>query len=171
MPFTRNAASADTCVLSDFLKARRPDLLARLFPDGIRVDASVVFELTDSFGYRVCEQLADYNCHLMIERDYEPIHYSAMATIKQTRPALRHPDIATLVLAEKYQLACLSSDKAVRKTCGERGILIAGHIGCLKTCVERRWLDPATGVALLNTFKENGLYLPADKAAQFLDYP
>jgi len=35
MPFTRTSASADTCVLSDFIAVGRPDLLWRLFPDGI----------------------------------------------------------------------------------------------------------------------------------------
>ncbi len=38
MPFSRTTASADTCVLSDFIAADQPGLLLRLFPDGIWVD-------------------------------------------------------------------------------------------------------------------------------------
>ena len=50
MPFTRTTASADTCVLSDFTAVGRADLLSKLFPDGIWVDASVIVELQGQFG-------------------------------------------------------------------------------------------------------------------------
>jgi predicted nucleic acid-binding protein len=140
MPFTRTTASADTCILSDFIAVGRAALLSKLFPDGIWVDASVIVELQDQFGASVANQVKGEGCELLMERGYDSAHYAEMAEIKRSRPGMRHPDIATIVLARKYGGACLSSDGAVRKTCEERGILISGQLGCLRVCVERRLL-------------------------------
>jgi len=133
MPFTKTTASADTCVLSDFVAVGRTDLLSRLFPDGIWVDASVVVELEDQFGSSVRQEMTEGGCELLIERGYNPAHYVEMADIKRTRPGMRHPDIATVVLARRYGGTCLSSDAAVRKTCTERGILISGNSDVCKS--------------------------------------
>jgi len=96
----------------------------------------------------------------LVERDYAFVHYAEMAEIKRTRPAMRHPDIASVVLARKIGGTCLSSDGAVRKTCAERQIRIAGQLGCLRVCVERRMVTKRDAEALLQAFLNNGLYLP-----------
>jgi predicted nucleic acid-binding protein len=168
MPFTRTTASADTCVLSDFIAVGRIGLLSRLFPDGIWIDGNVIVELQDEFGASVRDQVTSDGCELLVDRGYDPEHYAEMAEIKRTRPGMRHPDIATVVLARKWGGTCLSSDKAVRKTCEERGILIAGQIGCLEVCVHRRLLSKGDAHHLLVTFVENGLYLPQAMVDGFL---
>jgi predicted nucleic acid-binding protein len=168
MPFTRTTASADTCVLSDFIAVERVGLLSQLFPDGIRVDANVILELQDEFGASVRDQVTRDGCELLLDRAYGPEDYTEMAEIKRTRPAMRHPDIATVVLARKWGGVCLSSDAAVRKTCRERGILISGQLGCLQVCVQRRFLTKGDADHLLLTFVRNGLYLPQTAVDEFL---
>jgi hypothetical protein len=135
MPFSSTTASADTCVLSDFIAADQPGLLLRLFPDGIWVDLSVIVELEERFGPALRARVAVGGLTLLVERDYAASDYADMAEIKRTRPAMRHPDIASVVLARKNDGTCLSSDGAVRKTCMERQIRIAGQLGCLRVCV------------------------------------
>lgn len=105
---------------------------------------------------------------MLLERGYDPGHYAEMAEIKRTRPAMRHPDIATVVLARKRGGACLSSDAAVRKTCVERGILVSGQLGCLQICVKRRLLTKRDADQLLVAFLTNGLYLPQTTVNEFL---
>lgn len=107
MPFTRTTASADTCVLSDFITGGRPDLLTQLFPDGIWVDAAVIVELTDQFGASCRDRAQAAGLNLLVERGYDAAHYAEMAEIKRTRPGMRHADIVTVVLARKIGgLAC-----------------------------------------------------------------
>lgn len=168
MPFTRTTASADTCVLSDFIAVGRAGLLSQLFPDGIWVDASVIVELQAQFGASVRDQAISSGCELLLERGYDPGHYAEMAEIKRARPAMRHPDIATVVLARKCGGICLSSDAAVRKTCTERGLLISGQLGCLQACVQRRLLTKTGAEQLLVAFVRNGLYLPQSAVDEFL---
>ena len=168
MPFSRTTASADTCVLSDFIAADQPGLLLRLFPDGIWVDPSVIVELEERFGPAIRARVAAGGLTLLVERDYAASDYAEMAEIKRTRPAMRHPDIASVVLARKNDGTCLSSDGAVRKTCAERQIRIAGQLGCLRVCVERRMVTKRGAEALLQTFLNNGLYLPRSDVEQFL---
>ncbi len=168
MPFTRTTASADTCVLSDFIRGGRPGLLSRLFPDGIWVDAAIIVELEDSFGASFRAMAQADGLKLLVERGYGATNYAEMAEIKRTRPGMRHVDIATVVLARKVGGTCLSSDAAVRKTCNERGILIAGQLGCLRVCVERRLLVKKEAEGLLELFLNNGLYLPQVEVEQFL---
>lgn len=167
MPFTRTTASADTCVLSDFIAVGRAGLLAQLFPDGIWIDASIIVELEDQFGSSVREQVTKSGCELLIERGYDAAHYTEMADIKRSRPGMRHPDIATVALARKYGGTCLSSDGAVRKTCVECGILISGQLGCLRVCIERHLLVQRDANDLLLTFVDNGLYLPPHLVDRF----
>jgi predicted nucleic acid-binding protein len=155
-------------VLSDFIAVGRAGLLSQLFPDGIWVDASVILELQGQFGASVHDQLTSSGCELLIERGYDPVHYAEMAEIKRTRPAMRHPDIATVVLARKCGGTCLSSDAAVRKTCRERGILISGQLGCLRACVQRRLLTKGDADQVLVMFLRNGLYLPQAAVDEFL---
>lgn len=169
MPFTRTTASADTCVLSDFIAVGRPDLLWRLFPDGIWIDAGVALELQLQFGTSVLADLRIQACEPLVERGFEASHYIEMAEIKTRRPALRHPDIACVVLARMHGATCLSSDGAVRKTCQERGVLIAGQVGCLTEAIDRLLLNRAQAQDLLRTFLANGLYLPASVVTGFLD--
>jgi predicted nucleic acid-binding protein len=168
MPFTKTTASADTCVLSDFIMADRVSLLFHLFPEGIRVDASVIVELQEQFGASVREQVSASGCDLLIERAYEAAHYAEMAEIKRHRPGMRHADITTVVLAGKYQGTCLSSDGAVRKTCQERSILVSGHLGCLQAGVERALCSSGQAADLVSKFMENGLYLPDKLVTNFL---
>jgi len=167
MPFTRTSASADTCVLSDFIAVDRVGLLSQLFPEGIRVDASVIVELQEQFGASIREQASANGCELLVERSYEATHYAEMAEIKRGRPGMRHADIAAVVLAGKYQVTCLSSDRAVRKTCNERGIFVAGQLGCLKVGIERQLFSRREAIDLLDRFIDNGLYLPSDLVADF----
>jgi hypothetical protein len=68
MPFTRTTASADTCVLSDFIAVERVGLLSQLFPDGIRVDANVILELQDELGASVHDQVTRDGCELLLDR-------------------------------------------------------------------------------------------------------
>ncbi|WP_200236483.1 hypothetical protein [Lamprobacter modestohalophilus] len=168
MPFTRITASADTCVLSDFIAVGRVGLLSQLFPGGVWVDASVIVELQDQFGASVRDQAISGGCQLLLERGYDASHYAEMAKIKGTRPAMRHADIATVVLARKCGGICLSSDAAVRKTCTERGIPIAGQLGCLRACVQQRLLTKTDADQLLDLFVRNGLYLPRNAVDEFL---
>ena len=168
MPFTRTSASADTCVLSDFIAAGRPDLLWRLFPDGIWIDPGATIELQVQFGTSILADLRTQGCEPLIERGFEPVDYIEMAEIKTRRPALRHPDIACVVLARMHGATCLSSDGAVRKTCQERGIQMAGQVGCLTEAVARLLLKRAQAQDLLQIFLANGLYLPASVVASFI---
>lgn len=171
MPFTRTSASADTCVLSDFIAAGRPDLLWRLFPDGIWIDPGAAIEIQVQFGPSILANLRAQGCEPLIERGFEPGDYIEMAEIKTRRPALRHPDIACVVLARMHGATCLSSDGAVRKTCQERGILMAGQVGCLTEAIDRRLLKRTQAQDLLRTFLANGLYLPTSVVAGFLAMP
>ena len=168
MPFTRTTASADTCVLSDFITGGRPDLLTQLFPHGIWVDAAVIVELTDQFGASCRDRAQAAGLNLLVERGYDAAHYAEMAEIKRTRPGMRHADIVTVVLARKIGGTCLSSDAAVRKTCKERGLRFAGHLGCLQVGIERRLLGKDDAGGLLHLFLDNGLYLPQVEVRRFL---
>jgi len=168
MPFTRTTACADTCVLSDFIRAGRVELLWQLFPDGIWVDASAVIELQTEFGSAVLDDIRSRGCEPLFERAFEDRHYLEMAEIKRRRPALRHPDIVCVVLAGMHGATCLSSDAAVRKTCQERGVSIAGQLGCLEQAVQRRLISRAVATDLLREFLTNGLYLPRALIADFL---
>lgn len=168
MPFSRTSASADTCALSDFIRAGRVELLWQLFPDGIWVDASAIIELQTEFGSAVIDDLRARGCEPLLERAFEDRHYLEMAEIKRRRPALRHPDIACVVLAGMHGATCLSSDGAVRKTCQERGVLVAGQVGCLEEAVRRRLMSRAVAKDLLQEFLTNGLYLPRQLILDFL---
>jgi len=154
--------------LSDFIAVGRPDLLWRLFPDGMWIDPGTTIELQVQFGASILADLRTQGCEPLIERGFEPVDYIEMAEIKSRRPALRHPDIACVVLARMHGATCLSSDGAVRKTCRERGIPIAGQVGCLMEAVDRRLLTRARAQDLLRAFLANGLYLPASVVAGFL---
>jgi predicted nucleic acid-binding protein len=147
---------------------RAAGLLSKVFPDGIWVDASVIIELEDLFGSSIPTQTRNNCCELLVERGYDAAHYAEMAEIKRSRPGMRHPDIASVILAHKHGGTCLSSDGAVRKTCAERGILISGQLGCLKICVQRLLLKQKDANALLRTFLDNGLYLPEPAVDDFL---
>ena len=90
-----------------------------------------------------------------------------MAEIKARHRALKHPDIATVVVAEKQGITCLSADDVVRKVCEERGIPFARHLGCLDEAVSRELLGLADAVDLMEKFLEGGLYLPAAMVARY----
>lgn len=167
MPFTRATAGADTCVLSDFIAVGHAEILWRLFLDGIWVDAGALIELQGQFGPSVLDDLRARGCEPLIERRFEERHYLEMAEVKKRRPALRHPDIACVVLAGMHGATCLSSDGAVRKTCQERGVLVAGQLGCLEEAVARRRIKREEAKELLRAFLANGLYLPARLVTRF----
>lgn len=171
MPFTRTTASADTCVLSDFIAVGRADLLWRLFPDGIWIDPSAAQELQAHYGTGALADLRTQGCEPLVERNFDVRDYVEMAEIKRRRPALLHPDIACVVLARMHGATCLSSDAAVRKTCQERGIPMAGQVGCLEEAVKRRLLKRAEGQDLLRAFLAKGLFLPSSVVAGFLGKP
>lgn len=167
MPFTRTTASADTCVLSDFIAVGHLELLWRLFLDGIWTDSGIVLELQDRFGSSVVDELRACACELLIERSFQDRHYFEMAEIKARRPTLRHPDIACVVVAGMHGATCLSSDAAVRRTCKERSVFVAGHVGCLQEAVARRLIDSAQAIDLLDRFLVNGLYLLPAVVSEF----
>lgn len=167
MPPLKDSASADTCVVSDFLATSRLDLLGGLFPQGLWIDPSVLQELSVQFGESVLDDLRSQGCVVLIERGFGPDDYLEMAEIKRRRPALLHPDVVSVVLARMHDATCLSSDGAVRKTCQERGIDVAGHVGCLRQGMVRGLLSHRQASDLLDRMLERGLYLPASVVDDF----
>lgn len=160
MPFSRSQASLDTNILRYFFAAGRIDLIWALFPDGIWIDPSVLYELRSEFGDALAANLERDGFPFQVERQFEDHHYVQMAEIKARHRALKHPDIVTVVVAEKQDATCLSADDVVRKICEERGIPFARHLGCLDEAVSRELLGPADAVGLMEEFLEGGLYLP-----------
>lgn len=168
MPFSRLEASADTNILSDFYCANHVGLLWQLFPDGIWIDPYILEEIRCKFGYDFLNELKRLNLTHQVERNFEDIHYAEMAEIKARRRGLKHSDIACIVIASKRGITCLSSDDAVRKTCQERGIPLARHLSCLQTAVDRHLISAGNAIFLLQSFIDNGLYLPVDLVDEHL---
>lgn len=160
MPFTKTAASADTCVVTDFYAASRLDLLWRLFPDGLWLDASVLLELHDMHGENILQALSGFTPPHRVEKHWEDSDYELMRVIKSRHRALTHPDIASVVLAHKYGIACLSSDAALFKTCGEYGVPAVRHVGLLDESISRHLIVAKEALTLLDGFVADGLFLP-----------
>lgn len=160
MPFRKRQASVDTNILYYFFAAQRLDILWSLFPEGIWIDPSVFYEIRREFGNDLEAWLREQSLGYQVERQFEDAHYLEMAEIKARHRGLKHPDIATIVVAGKRGITCLSADDAVRKTCDERGIPFARHIGCLEEAVLREVIAPAEATRILEVFLEEGLYLP-----------
>ncbi len=161
MPFSRSQASLDTNILRYFFAAGRLDLIWKLFPNGIWIDPTVLHELRREFGDALDSGLERDGFPFQIERRFEDHDYVQMAEIKARHRALKHPDIVTVVVAEKQGITCLSADDVVRKVCQERGIPFARHLGCLDEAVSRGLLGPEEALDLMEKFLEDGLYLPA----------
>ncbi len=161
MPFDHTQASLDTNILRYFFEAGRLDLIWALFPDGIWIDPSVLYEVRKEFGDALDSELKQGGFLFQVERRFEDHDYVQMAEIKARHRALKHPDIVTVVVAEKQGIACLSADDVVRKVCEERGIPFARHLGCLDEAVGRKLLEPGNAASLMEQFLEAGLYLPA----------
>ena len=161
MPFSHSQASLDTNILCYFHAAGRLDLIWKLFPEGIWIDPPVLYELRTEFDGGPEAGLEQQGFQFLVERQFEDHDYVQMAEIKARHRALKHPDIVTLVVAEKQGITCLSADDVIRKVCEERGIPFARHLGCLDEAVLRGLLRPGGAAALMETFLERGLYLPA----------
>jgi len=167
MPFRNAQACADTNILYYFYAIGRLDLVWALFPDGIWIDPAVLREIREVFGADLEEWLGEQDCPFQIERQFEDRHYLEMAEIKARRPGLKHADIVTIVIAGKQGITCLSADDAVRKTCEERGVSFARHVGCLDEAVCRGLLTQGEALALLDALLEEGLYLPQSLIKRF----
>jgi len=160
MPFSRRQASLDTNILRYFFAAGRLDLIWALFPDGVWIDPSVLHELRNEFGNALATELSRDGFPFQVERQFDDYDYVQMAEIKARHRALKHPDIVTVVVAEKQGITCLSADDVVRKVCEERGVPFARHLGCLDEAIRRGLLGPADAVDLMEGFLAGGLYLP-----------
>jgi len=167
MPFSHTQASLDTNILYYFHAAGRLDLIWNLFPDGLWIDPTVLHELRKELGGTFEADLEQDGFQFQVERQFEDHDYVQMAEIKARHRALKHPDIVTVVVAEKQSITCLSADDVVRKVCEERGIPFARHLGCLDEAVRRKLLEPADAAALMAEFLEGGLYLPAAMVAKY----
>jgi predicted nucleic acid-binding protein len=160
MPFTNRAAAADTNVLTDFFTAGCLELLWQLFPDGLWLDASVLMELQESHDDELLRTVRHCGWRMHGEKNRSEQDYGLMQSIKGAHPALKHPDIACVVLAKKYGLTCLSADQLVFKTCGELRLPVVRHVGLLEESIERGLIAAAQASDFLNAFLDNGLYLP-----------
>jgi len=160
MPFRKRQASVDTNILYYFFAAGRLDILWTLFPEGIWIDPTVFYEIRREFENDLKAWLYEQGLGYQVERQFEDAHNVEIAEIKARHRGLKHPDIATIVVAGKHGIACLSADDAVRKTCDERGIHFARHIGCLEEAVRREIIVPAEAIRILDAFQTEGLYLP-----------
>ena len=160
MPFRKCQASVDTNILYYFFAAGRLDILWTLFPEGIWIDPAVFYEIRREFENDLEAWLHEQGLGYQVERQFEDAHYVEMAEIKARHRGLKHPDIATIVVAGKHGVTCLSADDAVRKTCDERDIPFARHIGCLEEAVRREVITSAEALRILEAFLEEGLYLP-----------
>jgi len=126
----------------------------------------VLEELRVRFGAVVREDMEVQGCEVLVERGFSSSDSAEMAEIKDRRPALRHPDVVTVVLARMHGGTCLSSDGAVRKTCVERGIVVRGHVGCLQAAVDL--LRRREARELLQRMLDLGLYLPNAVVGEFM---
>jgi len=167
MPFSRNQASLDTNILYYFHAVGRLDLIWALFPEGVWIDPAVLQEIRIEFGADLETYLSEQGFVFRIERQFEDRHYVEMAEIKARRRGLKHADIVTVVVAGKQDITCLSADEPVRKTCEERGIPFARHLGCLEEAIKRGLLDDKEALIVLEGFLDEGLYLPRSLVEDF----
>lgn len=167
MPFTKNQASLDTNILYYFHAVGRLDLIWALFPGGVWIDPAVLQEIHNEFCTDLETRLRAQGLVFQIERQFEDKHYVEMAEIKARRRGLKHADIVTIVVAGKRGITCLSADDAVRKTCEERRIAFARHLGCLAEAIERSLLSSGEALTILDGFLGDGLYLPHSVVKDF----
>ncbi|HHJ19458.1 MAG TPA: hypothetical protein ENJ84_06475 [Gammaproteobacteria bacterium] len=167
MPFSSRQASLDTNILYYFHAVGRLDLLWALFPEGVWIDPAVLQEIRDELGTDIEDSLRGQGLVFHVEKQFEDRHYVEMAEIKARHRGLKHADIVTIVVAGKRGITCLSADDPVRKTCEERNIPFARHLGCLDEAIARGLLTGEEALALLDGFIVEGLYLPRSLVNEF----
>ncbi len=167
MPFSNSQASLDTNILYYFHVVGRLDLIWALFPEGVWIDPAVLQEIREEFGADLEIHLKEQGFVFQTERQFKDKHYLEMAEIKARRRGLKHADIVTIVVAGKQGATCLSADDPVRKTCDERQIPFARHLGCLDEAIRRGLLCGDEALVILDLFLDEGLYLSGSLVDDF----
>lgn len=159
MPFQGDRCVVDTNVLSDFFSSGCLGLLWQLFPGGVWIDPYVSEEAKVKFGLDVHMELSQLNLAYNFTNNYDENYYVEMGEIKARKQALKHADICCVINAKIHNATCLSADRAVVKTCEERGLKYARHGGILIELVSRNLITKAEALAYFNNFLSNGLIM------------
>ena len=77
MPFSRGQASLDTNILRYFFAAGRLDLIWALFPDGIWIDPTVLYELRKELGDALDGGLESGGFPFQVERRFDDRDYTS----------------------------------------------------------------------------------------------
>lgn len=169
MPFSCPRCVVDTNVMSDFYQCNCLELIWSLYPGGVWIDPYVSEELKTQFGLNVQLTLEALQLPYQFTSNYDEVQLLEMVEIKKRRRALKFADISCIVNAKINDAVCLSADKAVVKTCAERGVKVARHGGLLEESLKRDYITKPQALTFLSGFLSQGLTMPPSLRDELLN--